>query len=173
MFETLQGRVPQELRLKGISTIGEANAYFRTTLRKKLNRIFKKTPERKGSAFGQVGDIDIDKLFSLQHERVVGNDNTVSYANKKLQIEQSEFRISFAKCRVTVYEHLDGRISIGYGPHIIGLYDREGNPLIKQRVTVVKNPLRGVCPGIDDGEIVAYNRNEEVVLANKLVEAIF
>jgi transposase len=172
MFETLQGRVPQELRLKGISTIEEANAYFRTTLRKKLNKIFKKTPERKGSAFGKVGDVDIDKLFSLQHERVVGNDNTVSYANKKLQIEQSEFRISFAKCKVMVYEHLDGRISIGYGPHIIGRYDKAGNPLLKQRVPVVKNRLRGICPGIDEGEFVAYDRNEEVVLANRAVEAV-
>lgn len=167
MFETLQGRVPQELRLKGISTIEEANAYFRRTLRKQLNKIFKKTPENSGSAFGKVGDIDLDKVFSLQHDRVVANDNTVSYANKKLQIEQSDLRISFAKCKVTVYEHLDGRISIGYGPHIIGRFDRDKNPLKKQKVTETKNRLSGVYLGIDEGQLVAYNRNKEAVFASE------
>lgn len=168
MFETLQGRVPQELRLKGISTTDEANAYFRATLTKKLNKTFKKAPEKPGSAFGKVGDIDLDKVFSLQHDRVVANDNTVSYANKKLQIEQSELRISFAKCKVTVYEHLDGRISIGYGPHIIGHYDKEGKPLKKQEGVESKNRLSGVYLGIDEGKIVAYNRNKEAILESRV-----
>lgn len=162
MFETLQGRVPQELRLKGITSIEEANAYFRTTLRKKLNKVFKKAPENPRSAFGKVGDIDLDKVFSLQHERVVANDNTVSYANKKLQIEQSELRVSFAKCKVIVYEHLDGRISIGYGPHIIGRYDMDGKPVGKQQVLEAKNRLSGVYLGIGKGRITAYKRNAEV-----------
>lgn len=167
MFETLQGRVPQELRLKGISTIAEANVYFRTTLTRKINKTFKKTPENPGSAFGKVGDIDLDKVFSLQHDRVVANDNTVSYANKKLQIEQSELRISFAKCKVTVYEHLDGYISIGYGPHTIGHYDKDGKPLGKQKVTALKNRLSEVYLDIGDGKIVAYDRNKEVVFENR------
>jgi hypothetical protein len=157
----------RRFQVKGISTTGEANAYFRATRTKKLNKTFKKTPEKPGSAFAKVGDIDLDKVFSLQHDRVVANDNTVSYANKKLQIEQSELRISFAKCKVTVYEHLDGRISIGYGPHIIGRYDREGKPLKKQEATEMKNRLSEVYLGIDEGKIVAYNRNKEAAFASK------
>jgi len=173
MFETLQGRVPQELRLKGISTIDEANAYFRATLREKLNKIFKKRPERPESAFGEVGDIDLDRVFSLQHERVVANDNTVSYANKKLQVEQNELRICFAKCKVTVYEHLDGRISIGYGPHIIGRYDKDGNPLKRHKVTEMKNRLSGVYLGINGEEIVACRRDKEAIFESRVRDSNF
>ncbi|MFH1853863.1 MAG: hypothetical protein ABH815_00960, partial [Candidatus Omnitrophota bacterium] len=39
-----------------------------------------------------------------------------------LQIGPSELRVSFAKCRVTLYEHMDGSISVGYGPHSLGYY---------------------------------------------------
>jgi transposase len=173
MFETLQGRVPQELRLKGITTIEEANAYFRTTLRKKLNKVFKKAPENPRSAFGKLGDIDLDKVFSLQHERVVANDNTVSYANNKLQIEQSELRISFAKCKVIVYEHLDGRISIGYGPHIIGRYDKDGRPLKKRGSVESKNHLSRVYVDIVGEKIVAHNRDKEAVLCSSVGESNF
>jgi hypothetical protein len=30
---------------------------------------------------------------------------------------------------VTVYEHLDGTLSLGYGPHILGRYDAVGRLL--------------------------------------------
>ena len=34
---------------------------------------------------------------------------------------------------VLVYEHLDGTWSIGYGPHIVGRYSREGLPLLLEK----------------------------------------
>jgi hypothetical protein len=43
------------------------------------------------------------------------------------QIAASPLRCSFAKCRVKVYEHLDGTLSIGYGPHTLGQYDLQGH----------------------------------------------
>ena len=38
-------------------------------------------------------------------------------------------RATLAGCRVTIDEHLDRTWSIGYGPHIVGRYNREGIPL--------------------------------------------
>ena len=38
-------------------------------------------------------------------------------------------RTTRAGCRVTVYEHLDGRLSIGYGSHIVGRYGADGQTL--------------------------------------------
>ena len=46
-----------------------------------------------------------------------------------LQIEKTNWRATLAGCRVTVYQHLDGTWSIGYGPHVVGRYNREGLPL--------------------------------------------
>ena len=82
-----------------------------------------------GHAFIPVRDKNLDLVFSLQHERVVNQDNTVQIGPCILQIEKSNWRATLAGCRVTVYQHLDGSWSIGYGPHVVGRYSREGLPL--------------------------------------------
>ena len=121
--KTLQGRIPQELRLRGIKTMSEANKYLKTEYIKEYNKRFMRKPEQKGTAFIPVPKtIDLDKIFCSKHERTVNNDNTISFKNRILQIGPSELRVSFAKCKVIVYEHLDGSISIGYGPHMLGYY---------------------------------------------------
>ena len=45
----------------------------------------------------------------------MGNDNTVSYHTRILQVPQQTFRFSLARCRVRVCEHLDGTLSLHYG----------------------------------------------------------
>ena len=40
----------------------------------------------------------------MQHERTVARDNTVSYANRLLQIEKTKWRHSLAGCKLKVYE---------------------------------------------------------------------
>jgi len=140
--ETLQGRIPQELRLRGIKTLREANIYLKKEYLKEHNRRFARKPEKKGSAFMPVPKtVDLDKIFCLKYERTVNNDNTISFKNRILQIGPSELRVSFAKCRVTVYEHLDGSISIGYGPHMLGYYPPKNlstNSHYKQKEKVAK-----------------------------------
>ncbi len=121
--KTLQGRIPQELRLKGIKTMAKANEYLKTEYLKDHNRRFVRKAEKKGSAFMPVPKTkDLDKIFSFKYERTVNNDNTISFNNRVLQIGKSELRVSFAKCKVMVYEHLDGSISVAYGPYMIGYY---------------------------------------------------
>ena len=142
---TYQGRIPQELRLRGIKTKGEANSYLRTEYLREHNKRFAVKPERTGSAFIPVPKtMDLDKIFCFKHERTVNNDNTVSYNNRILQIGQSELRISFAKCRVMIYEHLDGSITIGYGPHVVGYYppkDLSTNSHYSQKEKVAKRKM--------------------------------
>jgi transposase len=120
---TLQGRIPQELRLRGIKTIEEANKYLKREYIKDHNKRFVRRAEEKGSAFMPVPKtVDLEKVFCFKYERTVNNDNTISFKNRILQIGPTELRVSFAKCKVMVYEHLDGSISIGYGPHNLGYY---------------------------------------------------
>ena len=107
----------------GIKTIKKANEYLRSTYIKEYNKRFSIKPEQKGTAFISVPNtIDLNKIFCFKHERTVNNDNTISFNHRLLQIGPSELRVSFAKCRVTLYEHMDGSISIGYGPHSLGYY---------------------------------------------------
>jgi transposase len=139
---TLQGRIPQELRSRGIKTMSEANKYLKTEYIKEYNKRFVRKPGQKGTAFMPVPKtVDLDRIFCFKHERTVNNDNTISFENRILQIGPSELRVSFAKCRVTVYEHLDGSVSIGYGPHMLGYYlpkNLSTNSHYKQKEKVAK-----------------------------------
>ena len=123
-YGTLQGRLPQELRAAGIDTIEGANRFLCTYL-PKHNKQFTVEAEP-GTAFVPYAGGDLDKVFSKHHERVIGNDNVVSFGKIKLQIERQTFRFSMAKCRVLVCEHLDGTISVYYGPNLLGRYDTAG-----------------------------------------------
>lgn len=128
-FGTWQGRLPQELRRRGLTTPGEANRFLRDEYMAEFNRRFARGARDEGTAFVPVGRSDLDLVFSLQHERSVGRDNTVQWANLCLQIEPQRWRSTLAGCRVTVYEHLDATLSVGYGPHLVGRYDAGGLPL--------------------------------------------
>jgi transposase len=126
-FGTWQGRLPQELRLRGISTVEEANRFLREQYIAELNRKFSIPAAHPESAFVPATGKSLERIFSLQHERVVNQDNTVRIANRTLQIEKSQWRNTLAKCHVVVCEHLDGTWSVFYGPHRVGRYAADGS----------------------------------------------
>jgi transposase len=128
-FGTWQGRLPQELRKAGITTMEEANRYIRKAFISWHNSHLRVEAREPGSAFVPAGQVDLDAIFSVQHERIIQNDNTVTLGKRQLQIEPAQWRVSFAKCRVKVCEHLDGRISVRLGPRILGWFDAQGRPL--------------------------------------------
>ncbi len=125
-FGTWQGRLPQELRLAGIGTREEANRFLRERYIPEMNRKFSRPATERGHAFVPVRGQDLDRIFSVQHERVVANDNTVRLAERVWQLERTRWRGTLAGCRVTVCEHLDGRVTIVYGPHVVGRYTAQG-----------------------------------------------
>lgn len=128
-YRTWQGRLPQELKLKGITSVEEANSFLREGYIKEFNRRFSVEATEKGSAFWPVGARDLDLIFCLQHERVVGKDNTVSLANRCLQIEPQKWWRTLAGCRVKVYEQLDGSLTIRYGSQVVGRYKADGTAM--------------------------------------------
>jgi transposase len=125
-FGTWQGRLPQELRLHGIRSLASANEFLRESYIAEFNERFAVAASEPGHAFLPVRGKNLDLIFSLQHERTVNQDNTVHLGAHILQIEKTRWRATLAGCRVTIYEHLDGSCSIGYGPHIVGRYHRNG-----------------------------------------------
>jgi hypothetical protein len=83
-------------------------------------------------------------IFSLQFERTVNHDNTVSFQNLSLQIQPVRWRATLAGCTVTLHQHLDGTLSLRYGPHGVGSYNAEGLPWIgSDRPKAVEKPRRG------------------------------
>ena len=141
-FSTWQGRLPQELRLHRITTVEQANRFLREHYIGEFNRRFGVPAAQRGSAFLCCPRRDLERVFAIQQERVVNRDNTVAVENRCLQIDKTPWRATLAGCRVTVYEHLDGTLSIGYGPHTVGRYGADGAALSKPQPRRSPGPLR-------------------------------
>lgn len=125
MFETLQGRLPQELRTAGITTIEEANRFLVEVYLPEHNRLFAITPEEPGSAFVPFAG-NIKDTLCVHHDRVVGNDNTVRYKRLTLQIPADRHRHHYVKARVRVHEYPDGTLSLFCGPRELATFDANG-----------------------------------------------
>jgi transposase len=121
-FGTWQGRLPQELRLASIITLEEANRFLRQTYIAEFNQKFTVKPAEKSTAFRRCGRSDLDWIFSIQTERVVGKDNTVAIKDQWWQIDKCRWRHSLAGQTVTIHQHLDDTVSIRFGPHLVGCY---------------------------------------------------
>jgi len=129
-FRTWQGRLPQELRVVGVRSLEEANRFLRERYRAVFNQRFAVPAAQPGHAFVKVKGRDLDRIFSIQQERTVNRDNTVSVDNRVLQIDKTRWRGTLAGCRVTVCEHLeDGVLSVFYGSHAVGRYSADGQPI--------------------------------------------
>jgi len=132
-FRTWQGRLPQELRVRGLGTVEEANRFLRRYYIASFNRKFQRAAAQPGTAFVPLGTQDLERIFSLQHQRVVNRDNTVSFAHLVLQIERVNWRGTLAGCTVTVHQHLDGSLSLTYGPHRLGRYSAQDAAMLAKK----------------------------------------
>ena len=142
-FGTWQGRLPQELRLRQLGTLEAANRFLREDYISEFNRRFQVAPRQRGNAFVPCRSRDLERIFSLQFERSVNRDNTVSFQNLSLQIERVRWRATLAGCQVVVHQHLNGTLSLTHGPHCLGRYDADGRPLPGKASTALS---RGSVP---------------------------
>jgi len=125
MFGTLQKRLPQELRLAGITDMKEANRFLKETFIPELNERFAIKPVEPGSAFVPFAG-NLKDTLCIQVERVVGNDNTVHYKKLVLQIPEDKHRHHYVKARVHVHHYPDGTLAVFHGPRKLASYDKEG-----------------------------------------------
>src|SRR5579884_410273 len=128
-FGTWQGRLPQELRVAGITQLEAANRFLRERYIAEFNGKFCVPATARGTAFRRCARRDLDWIFSVQTERVVGKDNTVTIKERTWQLSKTSFRHTLAGCTVTIHEHLDGTVSVRWGAHVVGRFAGNGADL--------------------------------------------
>jgi len=128
-FQTIQGRLPQELRAAGITTYAAANEYLERVFLPDFNRRFTVTPAQGGTAFVPLVGVDLELLLSIQHERTVWNDSTVSFAGLKLQLPPRPDRAHYVRCPVVMHEFPEGTLGISYQGRLLARYSRDGQLL--------------------------------------------
>ncbi len=157
-FRTWQGRLPQEMRLRGLTTPKEANRFLKRSYIGEFNRRFAASSQEPGeSAFVPCIREDLERVFSIQTERTVNRDNTVRFNNLVLQIERQTWRNSLEGCRVIVYQHSNETITIGFGPQQLGKYSADGLPVkrvIKDLVRVEQKVLAPFAQPVQTGHLM-------------------
>ena len=126
MFGTLQGRLPQELRLRGITTKEEANRFLTETYIPNHNRQFREAPAETESAFTPWDGKNLSDILCIQEDRIVGKDNTVRFHNRILQIADNQHRHHYVKCKVRVHHYSDESLAVFHGPRCLGRYHPDG-----------------------------------------------
>ena len=112
LWDTLQDRLVAELRLRGLHTIAAAEAYLPTYL-VDHNRRFARPPAVADAAWRRPPRDLADRL-SCRYPRRVARDNTVRLGARVVQIPRGPHGRSYAGCRVTLHECLDGRLLVHY-----------------------------------------------------------
>jgi transposase len=133
MFGTLQGRLPQELKLFGINDIEYANRYIRDVYLPVHNKRFAKSPQIAGqSAFVAVRDLtNLADVLCIEQNRVVAGDNTISYEGRSLQLPHSPERAHYVKANVKVREYPDGTLAVFHGPRRLARYNAQGEEIVE------------------------------------------
>lgn len=116
VFRTLQARLPKELKLHGITDMDAANVFLREKYMPDHNARFSHEPESAESAFCPMTGIDLENILCIQEERTVANDNTVSYKNRRIQLDGDKHRMHYVRCKVRVHEYPDGSLAVFHGP---------------------------------------------------------
>jgi transposase len=132
-FGTIQGRLPQELKLAGITDYEAANRYLDATFVPDFNRRFTVKPAQPESAFVALAGIDLRLMLSSQHDRVVGNDNTVSFNRLVLQLPRSTHRVHYVRCPVLVHEFPDRTLGVSYQGRLLATFSQQGDLLTEAK----------------------------------------
>lgn len=141
LWGTLQHRLTIELRLAGVSTIDQANAFLPSFINR-FNQHFAVKPAQPELAFRPAPSKQVlDSVVALKEYRLASNDSTIRYHGKSFQLVTPKGSPSSLpnKARITVLTHLDGSVSALFNgqPFAIREFVR---PLPVQQPTIPRQP---------------------------------
>jgi hypothetical protein len=104
LFGVLQDRLVKEMRLRGIRTKEEANAFLEEYL-PRHNERFNVCPAHEADVHVKLPrHVDLDEYLCIKTERTIRNDNTIALDGRLYQIEE------LGDKKVVVQERLDGSL---------------------------------------------------------------
>jgi len=112
--QTLQDRLIKEMRLQGIQTMDQANAYLPEFI-ETFNRRFAVVPKEKANLHQPLlPHENLDRILSEQHTRILSKQLTLSYQNKIYQIKTDRPTYTMQHAPVVVKKDQEDKITIEY-----------------------------------------------------------
>jgi transposase-like protein len=114
-FQTAQDRLVKGMRVAGVGTIEEANAYLEKQYLPWWNRTLTVEAAEAADAHRPLGkEHNLAAILSHVEQRQVTNDYTVRYDGKFYQIDRRDIRTGMRKAMVRVEDRLDGTIAVRF-----------------------------------------------------------
>lgn len=113
--QTLQDRLIKEMRLAGISSVPEGNAFLEQYMQQH-NRKFAVKPASDDDAHRDVlhDKRELDLIFSIHHKRKLTKDLNLQYDNTVYQLKVKGIGYAMRGASVTVCESCDGKVTLLY-----------------------------------------------------------
>lgn len=141
LFKTLQDRLVKELRLRGIRTLEEANAFLEQYL-PIYNRRFSVSPKERDNLHRPLGSgVDLDAILCIQTERTLRNDFTVAHHRKLYQVEDRVYT-----SKVMVQDRMDGSVHITHKNRSLRFREITERPTIEKRPSPVVRIRKSSSP---------------------------
>jgi len=113
LWKTFQDRLKSELRLAGAATLEQANAVLER-FRQDYNARFAVPAREAARDFRPLSrKMNLDRLFSLRYERVVGKDHVVVFGARSIQLPARS--TGYAGARVELSHQLNGELHVWHG----------------------------------------------------------
>lgn len=112
LFGTLQDRLVKELRLKGISTIKEANEFIEKEYLPKHNEKYSVEPKSNTNLHREAKGYDLDEILCIKETRILTSDFTLRHESKWYQLEKKQKTLVFPRNEITIKTHLDQTVSL-------------------------------------------------------------
>ncbi len=113
--KTLQDRLVKDLRLKGISSLAEANAMLPAFMDEYNARFAKPPRDPKDLHRPLAPGEDLGEVFAWREERTVSSSLTLQYDKVLFLLEPTPIAKGLKRKRVTVADYPDGRLTISHG----------------------------------------------------------
>ena len=115
LWGTLQDRLTKELRLAGITTLEDANAFLPSFM-ERYNVRFAKEPQDSHNAWAPLpADLDSAYHFSVRETRTVRADHCISFRGQLLQLLPGPRDPSLVRQKVSVHVVPEGEIYVYHG----------------------------------------------------------
>jgi hypothetical protein len=96
MWKTFQDRLTSELRLAKAGTLEQANAVLENFV-ERFNRRFGIAARESANDFRPVSKkLNVDRIFSLRYERVVGKDHVIVFGAQSIQLPARKGKFGYA-----------------------------------------------------------------------------
>lgn len=113
LWNTLQDRLAEEMRMDGINNINDANKYLRSFIKRYIKRFAVKPASEKSKFIPLPDYIDLDLLLSIKFTRKIDRGGTFSIHNHKFQILNNDI---LANTVINVYlSHKIGIVATHHG----------------------------------------------------------